>query len=148
MEANRNSSENTERHFGEGTLEEEDEEEMEILKRRISSHPLYGLLVDSHLDCLKVGLGNVVDIDTSHRIVQKQADSRSSLSMFNQEELDQFMEAYCTALNKLKEAMEEPHLETMAFINSMHSQLKDLGRIDPRPAEPATMFSGEGKKLM
>jgi len=36
--------------------EDDDEEEQnnEILKRRISSHPLYGLLVEAHLDCLKV----------------------------------------------------------------------------------------------
>lgn len=30
------------------------EEEIEILKRRISSHPLYGLLLENHMDCLKV----------------------------------------------------------------------------------------------
>ena len=29
-------------------------EEDEILKKRISSHPLYGLLLQSHLSCLKV----------------------------------------------------------------------------------------------
>ena len=34
--------------------EEEEEENNEILKRRISNHPLYGLLVEAHLDCLKV----------------------------------------------------------------------------------------------
>lgn len=34
--------------------EEDDEENNEILKRRISNHPLYGLLVETHLDCLKV----------------------------------------------------------------------------------------------
>lgn len=31
-----------------------EEEEEEILKKRISSHPLYGLLLHSHLNCLKV----------------------------------------------------------------------------------------------
>lgn len=30
------------------------EENNEILKRRISTHPLYELLVETHLDCLKV----------------------------------------------------------------------------------------------
>ena len=40
-------------------VEEEDDDEVmvgdhEILKRRISSHPLYGLLVEAHLGCLKV----------------------------------------------------------------------------------------------
>ena len=36
--------------------EEEDEEERKMLKRRISCHPLYGFLVEAHLDCLKVSL--------------------------------------------------------------------------------------------
>ncbi|KAL5827810.1 hypothetical protein ACOSQ3_019661 [Xanthoceras sorbifolium] len=31
----------------------DDEEDEEILKRRISSHPLYGLLIETHLNCLK-----------------------------------------------------------------------------------------------
>ena len=38
--------------------EEEDvergEDDHEILKRRISTHPSYGLLVEAHLGCLKV----------------------------------------------------------------------------------------------
>ena len=36
--------------------EELDHEENDILKRRISSHPLYSLLLQSHIDCLKVSL--------------------------------------------------------------------------------------------
>lgn len=35
-------------------------------------------------------------------------------------------EAYCVTLNQLKEAMEEPQQESMAFINLMYSQLDDL----------------------
>jgi hypothetical protein len=31
-----------------------DTAEAEALKKRISSHPLYGLLVQTHIDCLKV----------------------------------------------------------------------------------------------
>jgi len=38
------------------SLKEEAQEEEEILKKRISSHPLYGLLLHSHLNCLKVPL--------------------------------------------------------------------------------------------
>lgn len=30
------------------------EEETEVIKRQISSHSLYDLLVDTHFDCLKV----------------------------------------------------------------------------------------------
>jgi hypothetical protein len=40
---------------------------------------------------------------------------------------------------KLKEAMEEPQQKSMAFINNMHSQLKELTSTHPVPsAEPAT----------
>ncbi|KAE8732022.1 Pyrimidine 1 isoform 1 [Hibiscus syriacus] len=40
-------------------------------------------------------------------------------------------EGYCSALTKLKEVMEEPQLETIAFINAMHSQLRDLAGANP-----------------
>ena len=42
-------------------------------------------------------------------------------------------EAYCVALGKLKEAMEEPQQKSMAFLNKMHSQLRELTRT-PLPA--------------
>ena len=32
------------------------EEDEEILKKRISGHPLFGLLIENHLGCLKVSL--------------------------------------------------------------------------------------------
>lgn len=35
-------------------------------------------------------------------------------------------EAYCLALSKLKEAIEEPQQKSMTFINNMHSQLREL----------------------
>lgn len=34
--------------------EENQDDDDETLKTRISAHPLYGLLVETHLDCLKV----------------------------------------------------------------------------------------------
>jgi len=34
--------------------EEVEEQNNEILKTRISNHPLYGVLLQAHLDCLKV----------------------------------------------------------------------------------------------
>ena len=40
----------------------------------------------------------------------------------------QWQEAYCSALSKLKEAMEEPQQETIGFINAMHSQVRELAR--------------------
>ncbi|CAL0332575.1 unnamed protein product [Lupinus luteus] len=117
--------------------DQEEEENNEILKRRISNHPLYGLLVETHLECLKVSdisnLDSVLKIDH-----QMQAMNKQKLGMFSQSELDLFMEAYCMALGQLKEAMEEPQHKSMAFINNMHSQLRDLTMATmPAPDESA-----------
>lgn len=46
-------------------------------------------------------------------------------------------EAYCLALGKLKEAIEEPQQDSMVFINNMHLQLKEL-TANSHPPEPAT----------
>lgn len=52
-------------------------------------------------------------------------------------------EAYCLALNKLKEAIEEPQMKSMAFINNMHSQLRELtdATMPAAPAEEAAIAS-------
>nr|XP_023892312.1 homeobox protein knotted-1-like 1 [Quercus suber] len=126
-------------------VEEEDDDEVmvgehDILKRRISSHPLYGLLVEAHLGCLKVG--DIGELYINHSREQKQPENNASFGMANRSELDQFMEAYCIALAKLKEAMEEPQQKSMAFIKNMHSQLEELTSMHPVPAEHDTT-SGE-----
>ncbi|GMI99494.1 KNOX Arabidopsis thaliana meinox [Hibiscus trionum] len=119
-----------------------DGDDVELLKTRISTHPLYGRLVENHLNCLKVGgIGNGGRSSMGN---QRQAENYNSISsnnmnknpcsssmQLNQSELDLFMEGYCSALSKLKEAIEEPQLETIAFINAMHSQLRDLARANP-----------------
>ncbi|CAJ1952125.1 unnamed protein product [Sphenostylis stenocarpa] len=117
--------------------DEEEEENNEILKRRISSHPLYGLLVETHLDCLKVG--DISNLERELKIDQMQATEKQNLGMFSQSELDLFMEAYCLALGKLKEAMVEPQQKSMAFINNMHSQLREMTKptLPAPPPEPA-----------
>ncbi|KAE9600228.1 hypothetical protein Lalb_Chr14g0370701 [Lupinus albus] len=130
MESKINSAneKNYQQQHKEEELEQEkegDQESNDILKRRISSHPLYGLLVEAHLECLKVGeisnLDSVLKIDHQMQSMKKQ-----NLGMFSQTELDLFMEAYCMSLGQLKEAIEEPQKKSMAFINNMHSQLREL----------------------
>ncbi|KAK4844674.1 hypothetical protein QYF36_023024 [Acer negundo] len=113
--------------------EEEEEENNEALKRRISTHPLYSLLLDSHMDCLKVGSIIKAEIEQGKTGMRLRDHTRPSTSIDTQSELDHFMEAYCKALSKLKEAMEEPQQETVAFINDMHSQLRDLTNSNPPP---------------
>ncbi|KAL7152739.1 hypothetical protein ABFS83_04G118500 [Erythranthe nasuta] len=102
---------------------ESDDDESIILKREIASHSLYSQLVHSHLDCLKLCyLGKMENI-----VVDSTAPpSRPILFASHQSELDQFMEAYCMTLKKVKERMEEPQQESMAFIDQMYSQLGDL----------------------
>ncbi|CAI8595048.1 unnamed protein product [Vicia faba] len=118
------------------------EENSEILKRRISNHPLYEFLVEAHLDCLKVGDISNLEIEKKDK---KKTMKKQNLDMLSQSELDLFMEAYCLALNKLKEAMEEPQQNSMAFINNMHSQLRELTQATtPAPTEsPGTTSSSE-----
>ncbi|XP_061988486.1 homeobox protein knotted-1-like 1 [Rosa rugosa] len=136
--------------------ENQDDHHHEILKTRISSHPLYGLLVETHLDCLKVG-GNEDDLEESDalRDYMKQLDNHKT-STLGESELDHFMEAYCLALRKLKEAMEEPHQKSMTFITNMHHQLKELTATRSHldlPESPASFHhhrhtSGERKPEM
>ncbi|AES76094.1 fused compound leaf protein [Medicago truncatula] len=127
----------------EGGVHEHDhqEENDEILKTRISNHPLYELLVQAHLDCLKVGDISNLEIEKSDK---KQTLKKQNLDMLSQSELDLFMEAYCLALSKLKEAMKEPQQNSMAFINNMHSQLRELTQATSSSSEPdATTSSSE-----
>ncbi|KAH0976071.1 hypothetical protein GBA52_017970 [Prunus armeniaca] len=121
---------------------QENVEDHEILKNRISTHPLYGLLVEAHLDCLKVGgISGDLDLEGDVSRDMKQLDNKYKASENRQSDLDHFMEAYCLALGKLKEAMEEPQQTSMAFISNMHLQLKELtGSHQP---EPATSLSGQ-----
>ncbi|CAL0323929.1 unnamed protein product [Lupinus luteus] len=120
---------------------DQEEENNEILKRRISSHPLYGLLVETHLECLKVG--DISNLESELKINhQMQEMKKQNLGMFSQSELDLFMEAYCLALSQLKEAMEEPQKKSMAFINNMHLQLRELTMASmATPSEPADATS-------
>ncbi|KAJ4835809.1 hypothetical protein Tsubulata_031351 [Turnera subulata] len=116
------------------------DEEAKTLKERISTHPLYGLLVQAHMDCLKVGsIGDLVDQSYT---MKKHTGTRNTSCSLSQPELDHFMEAYCFALSKLKEAMEEPQKETAAFIKSMHLQLSELTRAYPAAAEASTTLAG------
>ncbi|KAI4357508.1 hypothetical protein L6164_001451 [Bauhinia variegata] len=114
-----------------GDIEKESEE---VLKKMIASHPLYGLLIESHLNCLKVGLSEFEEFDIANDARKQLNNSKSKDAEIlpSSSELDHFMEAYCMALSKLKEAIEEPLNETKAFINTMFIQLKDLtGPNDP-----------------
>ncbi|CAA3017562.1 homeobox knotted-1-like 1 [Olea europaea subsp. europaea] len=105
----------------EDEISADEDEDSILIKRTIACHALYPILVESHLNCLKLCLGDNEDID--HSVAD---DTKLNSSVANRPDLDQFMEAYCMTLNRLKEAIKEPQQESMAFIESMHSQLKEL----------------------
>ncbi|KAJ4710108.1 Homeobox protein knotted-1-like 1 [Melia azedarach] len=117
-----------------GDRQEEEDDGEEILKRRISSHPLYGQLIETHLNCLKVGLGEIGEVAEN----LNQPDLNLLPKIPTSSELDRFMEAYCFTLKKLKEALEEPLKETSSFIEEMYIQLKELCENDSKPNSPPT----------
>ncbi|KAM7250938.1 hypothetical protein ACFE04_022821 [Oxalis oulophora] len=121
-------------------IKQQQQQEYEILKRRISSHPLYDLLVENHLDCLKVSAIGYEERNTLSTNQQKISHKPINSSFLLHSDLDHFMEAYIAALSKLKEAMQEPQEESLAFVNSMHSQLRDL--ITPPSSQPPSASSG------
>ncbi|XP_010527813.1 PREDICTED: protein KNATM [Tarenaya hassleriana] len=106
---------------------QEEEEEMELLQQRISSHPLYGLLLEAHFNCLKVCSGEESpEMETEYAItLLDNLTLRPDSSPETSPELDRFMGAYCTILRELKEAMEKQLRETERFVDSMYSQLND-----------------------
>ncbi|KAA8544420.1 hypothetical protein F0562_022432 [Nyssa sinensis] len=116
--------------FGEEAVEEDEE----MLKKRISAHPLYGLLIEKHLNCLKVGLGDIEEVGITTAF--NQADhTKLNATIPRSSELDNFMEVYCMTLGKLKEAMEKPVQETATFISTMYLQLSELN-VTPEPSSP------------
>ncbi|ESQ35326.1 hypothetical protein EUTSA_v10009881mg [Eutrema salsugineum] len=113
-------------------IKEEEEEEEEILKKRISSHPLYGLLLRSHLSCLKVCSGDfdspeiLNTADDPHDALAKLSLHSDPSTEATSTELDQFMEAYCSSLRELKEALEKPLIETQRFVDAVYAQINDI----------------------
>ncbi|GFP82421.1 hypothetical protein PHJA_000385100, partial [Phtheirospermum japonicum] len=73
-------------------------------------------------------------VDNIENVTFTPTTTTPNLFTSGQSELDQFMEAYCVALNKLKEVIEEPQQESMAFINYMYSQLEELLLADISPS--------------
>ncbi|XP_030521493.2 homeobox protein knotted-1-like 8 [Rhodamnia argentea] len=128
-----------------GAAAEEDQcENDDALKRSISNHPLYGELVEVHLNCLRVGgacedgMAHQTMMNPQvHRCQHQHGEAKKRTP--SQSDLDRFMEAYCSVLSELREAMEEPQQETMAFIDDMHSQLKDM------ITTPASSAAGPGE---
>ncbi|EXB53852.1 Homeobox protein knotted-1-like 1 [Morus notabilis] len=116
---------------GDGSVEELDhiDDQEVLMKRMISGHPLFELLIETHINCLKVGLGEIDELVTETSLLDEDNNSKfinAGSTIPTSTELDKFMDAYCMALNKLREAMEEPLRDATSFITNMYAQLSDL----------------------
>ncbi|KAH7529244.1 hypothetical protein FEM48_Zijuj05G0164000 [Ziziphus jujuba var. spinosa] len=80
-------------------------------------------------DCSVGGVSD--EFQSNETAYLKQHETNPNIATVRQPELDHFMEAYCFALGKLKEAIEEPQQKSMAFINNMHLQLSELTKTCP-----------------
>ncbi|AAF79243.1 F10B6.16 [Arabidopsis thaliana] len=102
------------------SLKEEAQEEEEILKKRISSHPF----INVYLLC----------IWTQPR---PELDQFMVLFFFSPcqniftQQKTTFHEAYCSTLRELKEAMEKPLTETHRFVDAVYTQLNDIVMSSP-----------------
>ncbi|XP_030509270.2 homeobox protein knotted-1-like 1 [Cannabis sativa] len=105
--------------------DDDDEKNNILMKKMISEHPLFELLIHTHFNCLKVGLSEI-DGEAAVKANINTSYNNSCQSTTNSPDLDKFMEAYCMALRKLKEAMEEPVKDATSFISTIYSQLSDL----------------------
>ncbi|KAK1390106.1 hypothetical protein POM88_018284 [Heracleum sosnowskyi] len=101
-------------------IEEEEKEEIETLKSRIRGHDLFRLLIQKHMECLKVSVGANEDVRTTFEVAD---DTECPHNAQQTPDLDKLMKVHCMALGKLKEDMEIEFQETLSFINDMYLEL-------------------------
>ncbi|CAH8337405.1 unnamed protein product [Eruca vesicaria subsp. sativa] len=100
-----------------------------LIKSKIASHPLYPRLLQTYIDCQKVGAP--VEIACVLEEIQRENDvykrDDTPLSCFGADpELDEFMETYCDILVKYKSDLARPFDEATTFLNKIETQLQDL----------------------
>ncbi|KAI3871277.1 hypothetical protein MKX03_017522 [Papaver bracteatum] len=142
---------------------EEDEDDtmmMSMQKAKIATHPRYPSLLQSYIECQKVGAPTEVanmldDIRRYHQdnihgyFCSKQQQHRNGLfsaSRLGQDpELDNFMETYCDILTKYKMDLLRPFDEATRFLNKIELQLSHLSDSNSsksnqhHPAPPSTI---------
>ncbi|KEH40652.1 protein KNATM [Medicago truncatula] len=116
------------KEIGKGSDVGKESENEEVLKKIIASHPLFEVLIESHINCLKVGSEDAGELDITSDAWKKLVNTKSKTTTSpNNSELDHFMEAFCMALSNLKEVIDEPTKEAKAFIDATYIQLQELG---------------------
>ncbi|KQK13422.1 homeobox protein KNOX3 [Brachypodium distachyon] len=103
--------------------------DVEAIKAKIISHPIYPSLLAAYLDCLKVGAPPEVSERMSavaRDLELRQRAGLGGLAAATEPELDQFMEAYSEMLVKYREELTRPLQEAMEFLRRVESQLNSL----------------------
>ncbi|XP_018471944.1 homeobox protein knotted-1-like 2 isoform X2 [Raphanus sativus] len=100
-----------------------------FIKSKIASHPLYPRLLQTYIDCQKVGAP--FEIACVLEEIQRENDvykrDVAPLSCYGADpELDEFMETYCDILVKYKSDLARPFDEATTFLNKIETQLQDL----------------------
>ncbi|XP_078431876.1 homeobox protein knotted-1-like 6 [Wolffia australiana] len=104
------------------------DDECSFIKSKIAFHPLYPRLLDAFIDCKKVGASSEMvtlleEIRKDNKAKQLQTISSAPGP---DPELDQFMVAYCEALDKYKSELSKPFYEAQTLLNIVEKQLNDL----------------------
>ncbi|MQM19615.1 hypothetical protein Taro_052622, partial [Colocasia esculenta] len=103
--------------------------EEEVLKRKIKCHPMFGILKETHLNCLKICSGNEEASGAEPDQLQ-----RSKAKQEDHSDLDAFMEAYHSALVGLAREIQKPMQEATAFMELMYCLLDDVASSSHSPA--------------
>ncbi|XP_010415735.1 PREDICTED: homeobox protein knotted-1-like 2 [Camelina sativa] len=101
-----------------------------LIKSKIACHPLYPRLLQTYIDCQKVGapkeIGCILEEIQRENDAYKKRDVTLMSCFGDDPELDEFMETYCDILAKYKSDLARPFDEATTFLNKIETQLQNL----------------------
>lgn len=113
-----------------------------LIKTKIASHPSYPKLLNSYIDCQKVGAPP--DIASWLDEIRLENDRNAVTTCYGVDpELDEFMESYCQILMKYKLDLSRPFGEATTFIKKMEIQLGNLCKDDGGLSSDDEVSGGE-----
>ncbi|KNA21290.1 hypothetical protein SOVF_044490 [Spinacia oleracea] len=110
-------------------LQQRDDDTSTSIKAKIASHPHYSRLLQSYINCHKVGappeIANMLEeMKQENDLYRRRGGGRTCIGV--DPELDEFMETYCEILDKYKSDLSRPFDEATNFLNQMETQLRNL----------------------
>lgn len=118
---------------------------IDLMKSKIAGHPDYPRLLAAYMDCRKTGAPADVVSALEEVSEQRQLERRTpTMSIGEDPELDQFMEAYCEMLRRHQAELARPYKEGMEFINNVEAQLSSLNISVIRNSSPGDSYERQG----